>query len=138
MTSSIARSVARTKPATASCLLLTVSKEPIRPGPGSGVTSSTCRTNVGVPLRSSWIGSLFTKPVAASTAPWATAAPCPKSGYSTIVTSSVLSLTEARRAWSMIHDEPYLPGMPIFLPLRSEAVLIPDDALPKTIDGNWR
>ena len=31
----------------------------------------------------------------------------------------------ASRAWSMIHDEPYLPGMPIFLPLRSAAVLMP-------------
>jgi hypothetical protein len=73
----------------ASCLASIVAVDAISPGPGSGVTSSTCRMNVGVPLRSSWIGSLLTKPVAASTAPWATAAPCPKSGYSTMVTSLV-------------------------------------------------
>ncbi len=37
----------------------------------------------------------------------------------------------------MIHDEPYLPGVPIFLPLRSAAVLMPESALARTIDGNW-
>ena len=36
----------------------------------------------------------------------------------------------------MIQDDPYLPGMPIFLPRRSAAVLIPDDAFANTIDGN--
>ena len=36
----------------------------------------------------------------------------------------------------MIQDEPYLPGMPIFLPFRSAAVLIPDVAFANTIDGN--
>ena len=36
----------------------------------------------------------------------------------------------------MIHDEPYLPGIPSFLPFRSAAVLIPDDVLANTIDGN--
>ena len=35
----------------------------------------------------------------------------------------------------MIQDEPYLPGIPIFLPARSAAVVMPDDAFAKTIDG---
>ena len=100
------------------------------------MTSSTWRTTVGVPASSSWTGSLFAKPVAASTAPWATAAPWPKSGYSTIVTSFGVSPAEPSSAWSMIQDEPYLPGMPIFLPFRSAAAVIPDDAFANTIDGN--
>ena len=36
----------------------------------------------------------------------------------------------------MIQDEPYLPGMPSFLPLRSAAVVIPVDVLANTIEGN--
>ena len=39
-------------------------------------------------------------------------------------------------AWSWIHDVPYLPGMPIFLPFRSAAVLIPLAAFATTIAGN--
>ncbi len=35
----------------------------------------------------------------------------------------------------MIHDEPYLPGMPIFLPARSAAEPIPDEVFAKTIEG---
>ena len=66
----------------------------------------------------------------------ATAAPWPKSGYSTIVRSSGVRFAEASRAWSMIQDEPYLPGIPSFLPFRSAAVLIPVDVLANTIDGN--
>jgi hypothetical protein len=104
--SPIALSVARTNPATASCLDDAVAVETISPGPGSAVTSSTWRTNAGVPASSSWTGSLFAKPVAASTAPWATAAPWPKSGYSTIWRSFGVRPAEPRRAWSMIHDEP--------------------------------
>ena len=46
--------------------------------------SSTWSTVACSPASSSWTGSLFAKPVAASTAPCATAAPWPKSGYSTI------------------------------------------------------
>ena len=36
----------------------------------------------------------------------------------------------------MIQDEPYLPGMPIFLPFRSAALAMPDPALASTMDGN--
>src|SRR4029079_11870331 len=48
----------------------------------------------------------------------------------------VVSEAEPRSAWSITQDEPYLPGIPIFLPFRSAAVLIPDDSLANTIDGN--
>ena len=37
----------------------------------------------------------------------------------------------------MIQDEPYLPGVPIFLPLRSAAVLMPESRLGEDDDGNW-
>ena len=38
--------------------------------------------------------------------PAMTAAPWPKSGYSTISRSSGVRPAESSRAWSMIHDEP--------------------------------
>ena len=98
--------------------------------------ASTVRTTVFVPASSSWTGSLLTKPVAASTAPAATAAPCPKSGYSMTVTSAGVKLADASNAWSMIQDDPYLPGIPMRLPLRSAALLIPDASFAKTIEGN--
>ena len=75
--------------------------------------------------------------VAASTAPAATAAPCPKSGYSVIFRSAGVWPFDARRAWSMIHDEPYLPGIPSFFPTRPSASAIPLLALANTIDGNF-
>src|SRR5262249_1774086 len=108
----------------------------IKPGPGSGVIWSIDRTLAFVPDSWSWTGSLLTNPVAASIAPCARAAPWPKSGYSTIVTSAGVRPAELSRAWSIPHDEPYLPGIPIFLPLRSAAALMPDVSLAKTIDGN--
>jgi hypothetical protein len=36
----------------------------------------------------------------------------------------------------MIHDEPYLPGIPSFLPTSLSASVIPLPALAKTIEGN--
>ncbi len=99
--------------------------------------SSTVSTTVSMPALRSVTGSLLANPVAASTAPCWSAAAWPYSGYSTIVTSSVVRFADPRRAWSMIHDEPYLPGVPIFLPLRSAAVLMPESALARTTDGNW-
>ena len=59
------------------------------PGPGSGVMSSIPRTVTSSPVSWSWMGSLLMKPVAAlRPRPAATAAPCPKSGYSVIVRSA--------------------------------------------------
>ena len=84
----------------------------------------------------SWIGSLFANPVAASTAPCWSAVAWPKSGYSTISTSSTVRSADSSSAWSMIHELPYLPGMPIFFPLRSAAVAIPESALAMTTLGN--
>ncbi len=68
---------------------------------------SSMRSTVAFsPVISSWTGSLFANPVAASTASCATAAPWPKSGYSTMVTSSGVSPADPSSAWSMIHDDP--------------------------------
>src|SRR5436190_21461 len=75
------------------------------------------------------------KPVAASTAPCGTATPWAYSGYWRIVMSSGVSPTDFSSAWGMIQDEAYFPGMPRFLPFGSAAVLMPDDAFAKTIDG---
>ncbi len=36
----------------------------------------------------------------------------------------------------MIHDEPYLPGIPILFPLRSAADEMPEPAFAITTDGN--
>ena len=85
----------------------------------------------------SWIGSLFAKPVAASTVPCWSAVAWPKSGNSTIVHVAGVRFADWRSAWSMIHELPYLPGMPIFLPLRSAAVAIPESAFAMTTLGNW-
>ena len=98
--------------------------------------SSTRRIVTSSPVSSSWTGSLFANPVAAATAPWDTAAPWPKSGYSTISTSSGVRSASASSAWSMIHEDPNRPGIPTFFPARSAAVLIPVDAFANTIDGN--
>ena len=57
--------------------------------------------------------------------PGATAAPCPKSGYSTIVRSATVCSFDASSAWSMIQDEPYLPGIPSFLPTSPSASVDP-------------
>ena len=54
------------------------------------------------PVRSSWTGSLFAKPVAASTASCWTATPWPKSGYSTIV--DVVGREAGRAEQRLEHD----------------------------------
>ena len=82
------------------------------------------------------MGSLLMKPVADWTASAATAAPCPKSGYSVIVRSAGVRPAELRSACSITQDEPYLPGMPRVLPLRSAAVAIPVDVFENTMEGN--
>ena len=133
--SSMARSVAATKAAMASPLDSSAACPTISPLPGSGVISSTRRTFTASPVSSNWTGSLLANPVAASTAPWATAAPCPKSGYSTISRSSGVSPADFSSAWSMIHDDPKRPGMPSLLPSRSLASSMPDDAFANTTDG---
>jgi hypothetical protein len=79
---------------------------------------------------------LFANPVAASTASAITAAPCPKSGYSTISRSSGVSPADWSMAWIVIQPEPKRPGVPSRLPARSAGVRIPDDAFANTTDGN--
>ena len=73
--SCIARSVAAMKARSCVALLLIALVPAIRPLPGSGTAWSTRRTVLRVPDSSSCTGSLLMKPVAASTAPWASAAP---------------------------------------------------------------
>ena len=123
----------------ASCLASSVVVAGDQPGPGQ--RDDVVDVERPVPARrpsSSWTGSLLAKPVAASTAPAATAAPWPKSGYSTICEVVGRQRADASSAWSMIQRRAVAcPGCPDLLPLRSAAVLIPDDALAKTIDGNW-
>ena len=132
---SMARSVCSMNRAIPSAFESSVLTPAISPGPGSGTIRSTCSTTACSPPRSSWTGSLLAKPVAASTASCWTATPWPKSGYSTIVTSSGVSWTEPSSAWSMIHEEPYLPGMPIFFPARPAASVMPDEVFANTIEG---
>ena len=125
------------KPATAARFDWRVVPPTMTPGPGRGTDASTVRTLTSIPDCRSWTGSLLTKPVAASTAPCASAVACPKSGYSTTVTSDVLRFADASSAWSMTHDDPYLPGIPIFLPRRPAALSAPPSLRVRTTDGNW-
>ncbi len=50
-------------------------------------------------------------------------------------TSFVVRPADLSSAWSWIQDVPYLPGMPIFLPFRSAAVLMPLAAFAITTAG---
>ncbi|MNC99569.1 hypothetical protein D3C83_179020 [compost metagenome] len=45
-------------------------------------------------------------------------------------------LAERSSACSMTQDDPYRPGIPSFLPLRSAGFVIPESAFANTIDGN--
>ena len=111
--------------------------EAISPLPGRGTTWSTRSRVLGVPDSSSWTGSLLVKPVAASTAPCASAVPWPKSGYSWMSRSDGFSPADASSAWSMIQLLPYLPGVPSLRPRRSAAVLMPLLRFAYTTLGNW-
>ena len=133
--SSMARSVAAVNALRASRLEASVAVPVTRPGPGSAMLSSTPRTTGSIPARFSAIGSLLAKPVAASTAPCWSAAVWVYWGNSWIVTSLVVRPADCSSAWSWIQEVPYLPGMPIVLPFRSAAVLMPLAAFATTTAG---
>ena len=135
----IALSVARTKPATASCFAAIVAVDAMSPGPGSGVIVVDVEDERLRPgqleldrlvvreARRRVDGALGDGRALAEVRVLDDRRRRRASGSA-----------EASSAWSMIQDEPYLPGMPIFLPFEVGGVVDPATTpCANTIDGNW-